>query len=152
MSEEVHEGGCACGAVRYRTTGQPVRAAACHCRYCQLRSGSAFGLSVYFDVDRVHHLSGDLSDHSFQTESDRRFTTRFCPRCGTTVFWSTALFPGQTGVAGGTFDPPSFWYDLGREVFTRSRAPFVHLSLGESFETAPSHAPVLIEGPALRGR
>jgi hypothetical protein len=49
MSTEVHEGGCFCGAVRYRTTGALRRVSACACRRCQKRTGSALGISVYVD-------------------------------------------------------------------------------------------------------
>ena len=52
-----HEGGCLCGQVRYRTIGSPKRAAVCHCRYCQLRAGSAFGTLVYFKKDNIEILS-----------------------------------------------------------------------------------------------
>jgi hypothetical protein len=45
---DIHEGGCACGAVRYRVKGSPERASVCHCTFCQRRTGSAFGISVYF--------------------------------------------------------------------------------------------------------
>ena len=47
-TNEIHEGGCCCGAVRYQTTRKPKRVGVCHCRYCQARTGSAFGVSVYF--------------------------------------------------------------------------------------------------------
>jgi len=36
------EGGCACGAVRYRLTAPPLIVHACHCRDCQKLTGSAF--------------------------------------------------------------------------------------------------------------
>ena len=31
----VIEGGCYCGALRYRAEGEPVFAGQCHCRECQ---------------------------------------------------------------------------------------------------------------------
>lgn len=151
MSEDIHEGGCACGAVRYRTEGQPAKTAVCHCRYCQLRTGSAFGVSVYFPRDHVTHLAGDLQDYTFQTESGRGFTTRFCSRCGTTVFWRLEMFEDLLGIAGGTFDPPSFWYDVNREIFTRSKAPFVQLDVVESVDTTSSYAPKCEDPAPLRG-
>ncbi|MBN8292925.1 GFA family protein [Rhodobacter sp. NTK016B] len=149
---EFHEGGCACGAVRYRVSGAPDKAAICHCRYCQLRTGSAFGISVYFPDEAVELVSGDLKEYSFQTESDRRFSQRFCTQCGTTVLWSLEVFPGLTGIAGGTFDPPTFWYDIRREVFARSRAPFLAPNADiASFDTSSSHNPVIVEQPSRLG-
>jgi len=50
---EKHSGGCACGKVRYHSIGKPARTGLCHCRYCQLRTGTAFGISVYFNIDKV---------------------------------------------------------------------------------------------------
>ena len=44
----LNHGGCACGSVRYKTIGKEEHAGVCHCRYCQLRTGSAFGISVFF--------------------------------------------------------------------------------------------------------
>jgi hypothetical protein len=148
---DIHHGGCGCGAVRYRTQGQPVRTGVCHCRYCQTRTGSAFGVSVYFQNAKVVKVSGELKDYTFETESGRSFTTRFCTSCGTTVFWSLAMSPDLTGVAGGTFDPPTFWYPISREIFTRSAAPFVHTDLPEKHETTASYAPVRQDTENLRG-
>ena len=47
--DDTHTGGCLCGAVRYTVTGAPVRAVACHCKFCQRRTGSAFIVSIWFD-------------------------------------------------------------------------------------------------------
>ena len=47
MSGEAVRGGrCACGAVRYETTGAPRRVSVCHCKACQRRTGSAFGIAA----------------------------------------------------------------------------------------------------------
>lgn len=149
--DAVHHGGCQCGAVRFSTRGQPRRTAVCHCRYCQLRTGSAFGVSVYFPSDAVAFTGTAPKTYTFDTESGRPFTTRFCPDCGTNVAWEIGLFADMIGVAGGCFDPPTFWFDLRREVFTRSRAPFVTLCLAESSETTASYAPIQVDPAARRG-
>ena len=67
--ENIHEGGCLCGGVRYRTKGDPKRVGVCHCRYCQLRTGSALGISVYFDAEAVEVLQGALKPYAYTTES-----------------------------------------------------------------------------------
>jgi hypothetical protein len=56
---QIHEGGCLCGAVRYRAKNEPVRRAVCHCRGCQRRTGSAFGIGAYFRDGDVE-LTGEL--------------------------------------------------------------------------------------------
>lgn len=50
---QIHEGGCLCGAVRYRARNQPARTSACHCTFCQRRTGSAFGVGAYFKQEDV---------------------------------------------------------------------------------------------------
>jgi hypothetical protein len=57
------EGGCACGAVRYRTTGAPLRTSICHCKSCQRRTGSAFGVNVYFKDDEFQITRGALKSY-----------------------------------------------------------------------------------------
>ena len=125
MIREYHDGGCLCGAVRYRAFGEPVRAGVCHCRYCQLRAGSAFGTLVYFSSGNVELLCGEFSEFNFTTEMGRAWKNEFCRTCGTTLFMHLEAWPGDVGIAGGTFDPPTFWYKLSGEVFRRSKANFV---------------------------
>ena len=55
---EIHEGGCTCGAVRYKTLAAPKRVSICACSWCQKRSGSAFGISVYFRKSDVEITGG----------------------------------------------------------------------------------------------
>ncbi|HIG13218.1 MAG TPA: GFA family protein [Gammaproteobacteria bacterium] len=137
-----HEGGCLCGSVRYQVTGAPQVASICHCRYCQLRSGSAFSISVYFAQDQVQLGVGAVKTHELTTASGRAFDTRFCTECGTTVWWTIGTRPDSIGISGGTFDPPSFWYAIDREVFTRSSAAFISIKSPEQCVTHPAFDPV----------
>ena len=147
----MHEGGCACGEVRYSTTSEVRRAVACHCRYCQTRTGSAFGISVYFDQADVKIHSGELSTYKYKTESGGSGTTRFCKNCGTTLFWNITndMFKDWTGVAGGSFDPPTFWYDIQVEVFCRSSAPWVNTTMSVKHDTSRIYNPVNTEADHL---
>ena len=147
----VHQGGCLCGAVRFEALGTPKRVGACHCRFCQLRSGSAFGVSVYFPEDDVKVLQGELKSYQYQTETGNTTVNRFCTECGSTVLWKVGALPEYTGTAGGSYDPPTFWYDLQREVFKRSSADFVHLTAPESHPTIPYYDPQVPEADRLKG-
>jgi hypothetical protein len=55
-----HQGGCLCGCIRYIVNDEPEITAVCHCRYCQLRSGSAFGSLVYYKDEDFKITSGEL--------------------------------------------------------------------------------------------
>ena len=55
----------------------------------------------------------------------KKWKNQFCSRCGTTILMHLEAWPGDIGVAGGTFDPPTFWYELSGEVFMRSKGHFV---------------------------
>jgi hypothetical protein len=117
---ETHEGGCACGAVRYRVKNAPFRTSACHCRACQRRTGSAFGVGIYFKDGDFELLRGTVRCYEFNSdESGRWLRMEFCVNCGTTVSWTAEAFPGGRGVAGGTFDDTG-WLNIDRHVWTRS--------------------------------
>ena len=107
----VHEGGCLCGAVRYKTTAEPQRVFMCHCTFCQRFTGTAFLVEAIFGkVDVV--LSGEKPrtyDHQ-SDESNRRVTLNFCGACGTTVFLDAEAAPDMLLICGGTFDDPN-WFD-----------------------------------------
>ena len=56
---DTFDGGCACGAVRYRMRSRPMFVHCCHCKDCQRQTGTAFVLNALIEADRVELLSGD---------------------------------------------------------------------------------------------
>lgn len=150
-NEQIHHGGCLCGQVRYKTVGEPTRVGVCHCRYCQLISGSAFNTLVYFEEANVE-VTGEYHHFTFQSESDKRWDTYFCPKCATTVFWRLEVWEGLIGMAGGTYDPPTFWYQPKGEVFMRSKAHFVgEINAERHIETFIKYDPKIRESSRLDG-
>lgn len=130
---EIHEGGCLCGAVRYRVVGNPIEALICHCTLCQRRTGSAFGISIYFDEKDVAITHGVLNTYEYRSdESHRWIKTEFCPTCGTTVTWTAEELPGGRGIAGGTFDDPN-WFTISRHYWTRSAQHWMVYPAGVEF-------------------
>ena len=69
---DVHEGGCVCGSVRYRTIGAPMLATVCHCTFCQKRTGSAFSEPVIFRMEQVEFSGGALTMYEHLSLSRRR--------------------------------------------------------------------------------
>ena len=118
--EPIHQGGCLCGEVRYQVTGEPIFAAVCHCKQCQLRTGSAFGIGVYFKETKVQITQGNLKRYEYRSdESNRLMATEFCTNCGTTVTWKVELLSGCRGIASGTLDDPN-WFKIDMHAWTRS--------------------------------
>ena len=68
----VHEGGCLCGAVRYRASGAPHIALACHCSACQRRTGAAFGVGVYYEDAQIEFRGGALRGFEFRSDETGR--------------------------------------------------------------------------------
>ena len=78
---EVHEGGCLCGDIRYRVRGRPVRAFACHCRFCQRRTGTALAVVTFFPHGDVEFSGRPRASYrTTSDESGRWITLDFCPR------------------------------------------------------------------------
>jgi hypothetical protein len=93
-----HEGGCLCGAVRFKTEGDPINVRICHCRNCQKSMGSPFFARALFD-QRDLKVEGDTA-YYLSTEALERV---FCRKCGTRLF-SRRTNGTVVGVALATFD------------------------------------------------
>lgn len=134
-----------CGAVRYRVSGDPVRSAVCHCRSCQRRTGSAFGVGVYFRQQDVQFLRGELKAYEFRSdESGRWLKMEFCPNCGSTVTWTLEMVPGARAIAGGSLDDPN-WVKIERHGWLRSAHHWFSPPAGvELFEQSTSPKPIKI--------
>ena len=62
MTGALHKGGCACGAVRYEISADPVVSVQCQCRDCQRATGSGHVNAMAFPEDAVR-LTGELKYH-----------------------------------------------------------------------------------------
>lgn len=97
-------GGCACGGVRFRLASAPFDAGWCHCRICQLNSGSpamAFASVAPGDyvVEAGEALIGRFASSSFGHR-------RFCARCGTPLLMTVDHQPETVDFSLATLDDP----------------------------------------------
>lgn len=108
MTSDRLEGGCGCGAVRYRLTGKPYVVHNCHCGLCQRQTGTGSAVNAFIEMDRLEHLSGELTEHEFSTGSGGTQIVVRCAKCGTPL-WSHYPRLGRrvAGVRVGTLDDPS---------------------------------------------
>ena len=129
MTEQVLEGGCICGAVRYRMRGKPIFANACHCRDCQKSTGSAFAVNVITEAENVALLSGTLRTDTAPTPSGRGQVIHRCDRCGTRMWSNYGTPDGVRFVASGTLDDPAA-ITPDHHIFVRSKLPWIDIPEG----------------------
>ena len=149
--EEAREGGCLCGEARYLVSGYPEPRGVCHCRYCQLRTGSAFAVLAYFKPENFSLKSGQLTHYGFTSQSGKQWDINFCSKCGTTVYYQLEAWGDLIGIDSGTFDPPAFFFDIAGEVFTDSKAHFLgDIKADRHFEKFPGYEPKIDEEDRLK--
>jgi len=134
MQSVIHEGGCLCGDVRYKTFAEPLRVTICHCRFCQRFTGSSYLLEPIFRKQDVILEGAPMSTYDHRSDSSgKRVTLNFCGRCATTLYLNLERFPDVLGICGGTFDDPD-WFDRNpgryRHIFVRSAQRDVLLPAG----------------------
>lgn len=108
---------CQCGALTATCHGEPTRVSVCHCFGCKARTGSDFGVSATYPTDRVD-LAGEAREWQRLSDDGNLGRQYFCPTCGTTVYWSADVRPGQLYVAlggVGTQDIPPPTFEVYRE-------------------------------------
>ncbi|MGH7818888.1 MAG: GFA family protein [Candidatus Binatia bacterium] len=134
---DLREGGCQCGAVRYRVDGTPIAIGICHCSECQCQSGSAFGMSYIVRKERFQLLRGVLKTFTRTADSGRPVVGAFCPDCGTRIYNEPRYMGGVLTLKPGTLDDTSFLQPT-VEVWAARKHPWVGLPAGlRSFERQP---------------
>lgn len=126
---ESREGGCACGAVRYRLDAAPMFVHCCHCRDCQRQTGSAFVINALIETDRIAVLGVAPEPVAVPTDSGLPHRIFRCPTCRTAVWSEYGGRQVLRFVRAGTLDEPaSLSPDV--HIYVRSKLPWVTLPDG----------------------
>jgi hypothetical protein len=126
------EGGCMCGAVRYRLLSKPFDAGWCHCRTCQLNSGSpAMAFATVPVGDFLFEQGTELVGTVASSDTGER---RFCSRCGTPFLMQETDQPGTVDFSLATLDKPQAVVPA-FHIFYESR-----IAWAEAGDDKPRHA------------
>jgi hypothetical protein len=99
---ELFEGGCLCGAVRYRSTARPLRGVICHCSICRRHSGAPALAFVHFRSRR------SLGSRRSRAGTARRAMRRgFCAACGSTMAMREEVLSDRVQICVGSLDDPN---------------------------------------------
>jgi hypothetical protein len=112
-------GGCACGAIRYECSAAPVRMVNCHCRDCQLASGSAYSPTLVMARQAMKITKGCTTPFEKLADSGNVARREFCATCGTPLFASSSANSNYVGVKAASLDDPS-WFKPEADVWVGS--------------------------------
>jgi hypothetical protein len=124
------QGGCACGAIRYELTADPLIVHACHCRDCQRITGGAFVINLWIEKRFVTAKGAEPKSFTLHGGSGNEHRVYFCATCGTYVWSDYRIVPGECWfVRAGTLDDPgAIVPDV--HIFTRTKVPWLELPEG----------------------
>jgi hypothetical protein len=117
---------CSCGQLRIEVQGEPRGVGVCHCLACQRRTGSVFAALASFAPP--YKVLGAAAEYVRVGDQGARFTFRFCPVCGTSLF-HTEEGQASVSVAVGAFGDPGFPAPQD-SVYDCRRHPWVQLPPG----------------------
>ena len=140
-----YDGGCVCGAIRYRIDAEPLTLYACHCTDCQRHTGGSFALSMVVRRDALALLAGTPRRYVATTLAGRRREGTFCDACATRLWGEPARLPQVRVVRPGTLDDTR-WLDPVAHIWVRSAQPWIVFPAGaHTFDTQPDDGRTLVD-------
>lgn len=127
------EGGCYCGAVRYRADGDALLRAQCHCRECQYITGGAPNLFMVMPEAEFHFTQGEPKAFR-RPDLETPVTREFCPECGTHLLTRSPKRPGAVIIKVGSMDDPTEFQMPQVAIFTCDKQAYHQIPDG-----VPSH-------------
>lgn len=97
------EGGCLCGAIRYRIHGSRIDAGYCHCRICQQSAGAPVLAWVTVPVAAFSYIQGQPAVYRSSEHAQREF----CDRCGTQLVFRRVQATRTVDITIASLDDPS---------------------------------------------
>ncbi len=136
MTVMITEGGCACGAVRYRFAGEPAMMGHCQCRACQRDSGTGHASHLAVAADGFS-ISGPIKYWESEADSGSTISRGFCAQCGSPVASKNSAMTMLAFVRAGSLDEPAR-FEPSMVVWTSSAQRWDHIDASlPRFERMP---------------
>lgn len=119
------EGGCACGAVRYRCDAEPIGMLKCHCRDCQRISGSPHVCAILIPRAAFHFTKGQPKYFCTSSADGGQHQRGFCANCGSRLTGGEPPDHSNDfiGITAGSLDDAS-WFKPGMELWLSDAQPW----------------------------
>ena len=124
---EPYTGGCACGAIRYECSSDPMFTWICHCRECQRSTGGGGAANAVFNISTVRFTRGSPRFHESTGTTGHKTHRGFCPECGSPLAAKADLFPQIHGISVASLDNPGR-VKLDANIWTGSVQPWDYLN------------------------
>jgi hypothetical protein len=122
-------GGCACGAIRYEATAEPIDMFQCHCRDYQRASGGACSYVVVVPAKSFKLTEGSLPYHFTPSAAGFQHKRGFCAECGSRITGgenSEGTSP-IVGINAASLDDPSLFRPR-NDIFTADAQPWDYMN------------------------
>ena len=126
------EGGCLCGAIRYRINRKYLNAVHCYCGMCRKAHGTAFSTHAVLRPDQLEWISGVEALQDYQSSPGA--VRAFCPHCGTHLLVHRQTGDGTYAIPAGTLDGDPL-LTLTGHIFTVDRVSWFQIA-----DDLPQHA------------
>ena len=127
------DGGCRCGALRFRVTAPPLLTMACHCTGCQRMTGAPYALSAAIATAGFAIIQGEPVIGGLRAAGGHNF----CPHCMSWVFTRPAALDFFVNIRPTMLDDPSDFAPF-LETYTSEKLAWVTTSAPHSFAKFPS--------------
>jgi hypothetical protein len=119
------QGRCHCGEITYEADVAPGTVNVCHCRDCQVLSGTAFRAGVPAPAEGFRMLSGKPRQYIKVADSGARRVHAFCGTCGSPVYSSAEHNPKSYTLRLGALSSPDALGRPARQIWTKRRLSWV---------------------------
>jgi hypothetical protein len=129
MAPKEIEGGCFCGQVRYRATGELLHSTVCHCADCRRAAGAQAVAWITVPVESFSFTAGE----PVRFGSSPPVVRTFCGRCGTSLTYQHDDRPNEIDITTGSLDDPEAFPPT-KQVFEEQKLSWVHDTAGGEAE------------------